>query len=118
MASETKLEYAKEFWTTANVVTGFSIIQMITYLFALGAGDKRIREGVFQARLFVLSEIVLATVLYCLAAAVLGKWQISIIRQQELSELSKRLYFVSLSRMVIIAITGVIGPVVTILVEK
>jgi hypothetical protein len=87
MASKIELEYAKEFWTTANVVTGFSIIQMITYLFALGASDNRIREAVIshQARPFVLSAIVLATVLYCLAAAFLGKWQISIIRQQELS---------------------------------
>jgi hypothetical protein len=115
MSSETELKYAKEFWTTANVVTGFSIVQMIAYLFALGGSDSRIRQGILEARtrLWVLAAIVLATGLYCAVAAVLGKWQINILKRYELSELIRRLYFVNLFRIIIIAITGAIGLVLT-----
>ena len=63
MASETELEYAKEFWTTANVVAGFSIIQMIAYLFAMGGGDSKIRQDVLSARWWVLGAIILAPLL-------------------------------------------------------
>jgi hypothetical protein len=115
MPSETELEYAKEFWTTANVVTGFSIIQMIAYFFALGGSDSKIREGVLEARPWVLSAIIFATVAYCMAAGVLGRWQISTLKQCEVPELVRRLFVVNLFRIIIITVTGAIGLVVTIL---
>jgi hypothetical protein len=74
MASETELEYAKEFWTIANVVAGFAIIQMVAYLFAMGGSDSKIRQDVLSARWWVLGAIILATAAYCLIAGVLGKW--------------------------------------------
>jgi len=112
---KTELEYAKEFWTLANIITAFAVFQMIAYLFSAGANDSKIRSGIIQIRRAILVGIVVATLLYSIGVWLLGNWQIELLERNGLQSLSYSLRWVQSGRVVVIGLSGVVGFCVTLI---
>jgi len=114
---KTELEYAKEFWSVANAITAFAILQMIAYLLSAGASDSKIRSGVIAIRSGILIGIVIATVFYSVVVWLLGNWQIKLLEGKGLTSLSDLLGWIRLARVVAIGLTGIVGFWITLILE-
>jgi hypothetical protein len=107
--ANSELEYAKEFWTLANAITAFAIIQMITYMLAVGASDSKIRPGVIEIRRWVLGLIVFVNLLYCAVIGLLSHWQIRLLRKNHVCSLSKKLWVICAAKISVILLSTALG---------
>jgi hypothetical protein len=109
-------QYAIEYWRLSNAVTGFSIVQMIAYLLALGASDSKIRQGVIDSRCVVLIGIAIATIFYCGIVGILCRWQLDSLSQHG-AKFSTRMWAITAFRIVAIASISLLGFYVTCIIE-
>jgi hypothetical protein len=113
MEGNVELQYAKEFWSLANVVTGFSIAQMIAYLLAVGATDSKIREGVIHNLSLVITLMIMAMAFYCGIVGILCTWQLELLGQQHSTELSSKMWAIAVARILAILGISILGLWVT-----
>ena len=107
------LEYAKEYWSLANVITGFSILQMIAYVLSVGASDSKIRSGVLDLFPWVLLFIMVGAAIYGVIVFILCLWQIKILRPIARSELVVQMWIVTALRLIAIAFFSFLGCLIT-----
>lgn len=66
-AEKKDLDYAKEFWTVGNVVTGFAILQGITFLINVGPQKGDLFCAVTRHVAFSQNSVLYGTAIYLLA---------------------------------------------------
>ena len=105
-------ETAPHYWSLANNVSAFAVIQMIAYLMALGASDSAIRAGVANIGAPIEILIVAATAGYCVVV-----WYFSRCHRILLGttgpELSRMLRWTAIFRLAVIVAAGVGGFCIT-----
>lgn len=112
-ADHIELEYAKEFWSAANAVTAFAIVQMIAYLFSVGGSDSKIRDDVARGRAIVVIAILVATGFYGGTVWLLGVWQINLLPQSGIEPLICDLAVINWARLGVVILTGAFGLWIT-----
>ncbi len=78
MGDKEAIEYARNFGTLANGIVLFSVVQMISFMMAIGASNSTIVHGVTLIRPRVIVGIFIATALYSLLIAWLGHIELSL----------------------------------------
>jgi MFS family permease len=67
LVEKTNLEYAKEFWTLANVVTGFSVVQGFTFVTVAGPRSGTLFCAITKAIPDTRIGIIVSTTIYAIA---------------------------------------------------
>lgn len=104
--------FSNEFWTLANIVTAFAVVQMIAYAMALGATGSTILAGVISIRAYVVTFIVVATLLYCATTSYFSWCHWTLLGVHE-GDLYRMLQLTMWMRMFVIAAAGLGGAIVT-----
>ncbi|HEV8391169.1 MAG TPA: hypothetical protein VGQ35_15065 [Dongiaceae bacterium] len=105
-------ETAPHYWSLANNVSVFAVVQMIAYLMALGASKSEIRDGVAAIRCPIEIVIVVATAGYCVVVWYFSRCHWTLLGATG-TELSRMLRWTAIFRLVVIIAAGVGGFGVT-----
>jgi hypothetical protein len=89
LVEKTDLKYAKEFWTLSNVVTGFSVVQGLTFGTVVGPHSGALFCAITEAIPITCIGIVISTILY--ESAILFCWFTRNRLLKEHKALSKKL---------------------------
>jgi hypothetical protein len=111
--AKTEFEYAMAFWSSANAITAFAVVQMIAYLLSAGASDSKLRASVIDVRGLALAIILISTCFYCTVVGLLGFWQIQLLEGNDVVRLSYPLSRLLWLRVAAIGAIGVLGFVIT-----
>lgn len=109
--------FATEYWTLANVVCAFAIVQMIAYLMALGASDSKIRSGVVDIRPIIKAAIIGATFLYVVVVSYFA-WCHWVLAGSDYDDAERILVCTAVIRALAIVAAGAGGLYVTHLIER
>jgi hypothetical protein len=105
-------ETASHYWSLANNVSVFAVVQMIAYLMAVGAVDSDIRQGVTEIRTEIEIAIAAATVLYCGAVWYFSHCHWLLLGSIE-REVKRMLRVTAILRLLVIVAAGVGGFYIT-----
>ena len=56
--------YASQFWTIANVIVGFGVVNTLSFVMAVGPGGNALMVAIAKYRTFTVVSIIAATAVY------------------------------------------------------
>ena len=111
-AANLERAYAEKFWQLGNIVTGFSLVQMITFLTALGTSEA-LQKNVKMDWAIVAGVIIGSGILYALAVVYCWRQETKLVADGS-TRLTQALKWTGLGRIGIVVIGHVCGFLVII----